>query len=281
MILNQIDSYLQNPITREAKTTIEKWTWFLAFFTLKQMRACLFCGLFFLSVLLAPKPDLWGIPRYDVLLMSSLLIQLWMLWTKLETVDEFKAICLFHLLGFVLEFFKTSPSIQSWSYPEFAYSKIVGVPLFAGFMYASVGSYIIQAWRLFDLKINRHPPYWMAWLAAILIYLNFFLHHYIGDYRWYITCFLLGIYARTSVSFRVLNKHHQMPLLLSFVLIGFFIWIAENFSTIVGLWQYPNQAFSWEQVHIGKWSSWSLLVIMSFTLIASLKHIKSHIRVVQ
>ncbi|MFX6743361.1 DUF817 family protein, partial [Acinetobacter baumannii] len=83
-----------------------------------------------------------------------------------------------------LEVFKTSGAIQSWSYPDFAYTKLFGVPLFSGFMYAAVGSYIIQAWRLFDLRIQHHPPYWMATLIALLIYVNFFTHHYIGDYRW-------------------------------------------------------------------------------------------------
>ncbi|WP_373997122.1 DUF817 family protein [Duganella vulcania] len=27
--------------------------------------------------------------------------------------------------------------------------------------YAAVGSYLIQAWRLFDLRIRHHPQYWM------------------------------------------------------------------------------------------------------------------------
>jgi len=74
-----------------------------------------------------------------------------MLWAKLETLDEFKSICLFHVIGFVLEVFKTSAGIRSWAYPEFAYSKVLGVPLFSGFMYAAVGSYVIQAWRLLDV----------------------------------------------------------------------------------------------------------------------------------
>lgn len=98
-----------------------------------------------------------------------------MLYFKLETWDEVKSITLFHLVGFTLEWFKTSGGIQSWSYPEEAYTKIGGVPLFAGFMYAAVGSYIIQAWRLFDLKIKSHPPYWLGTLCALAIYINFSL----------------------------------------------------------------------------------------------------------
>lgn len=37
-------------------------------------------------------------------------------------------------LAFALEVFKTSAGIKSWSYPDFAYSKVFGVPLFSGFM---------------------------------------------------------------------------------------------------------------------------------------------------
>jgi uncharacterized membrane protein YoaT (DUF817 family) len=202
-----------------------------------------------------------------------------MVWARLETVDELKAICLFHVVGFVLEVFKTSSVINSWAYPDFAYSKLFGVPLFSGFMYAAVGSYIIQAWRLFDLRVRHHPPYWMAALLAITIYSNFFTHHYIGDYRWYIAACALGLYARATVVYKPLDRERTMPLLLSFVLIGFFIWLAENISTFLGVWRYPNQIGAWSTVHVGKWSSWSLLVIMTFTIVANLKHIKARIHV--
>ena len=72
-------------------------------------------------------------------------------------------------------------------------------------------------------------------------------------------------------------------LLLGFLpwllLIGFFIWLAENISTFYGVWRYPNQLGAWSAVHVGKWSSWSLLVIMTFTIVANLKHIKERIHV--
>ena len=66
-----------------------------------------------------------------------------------------------------------------------------------------------------------------------------------------------------------------MPLLLGFVLTGFFIWLAENISTFFGVCRYPNQIGAWAVAHLGKWSSWSLLVIMTFTIVANLKHIKA------
>jgi uncharacterized membrane protein YoaT (DUF817 family) len=249
------------------------------YFVAKEARACLFVALFFLSVFTVPRAGLFGLPRYDALLIIAIGIQAWMLWAKLESWDEVKAITLFHLVGFCLELFKTSAGIKSWSYPDFAYTKLFGVPLFAGFMYASVGSYIIQAWRLFDLRIRHHPPYWMAATIAAAIYLNFFTHHFIGDLRWYLAACALGLYARTTVVFRPYDRERTMPLLLGFVLIGFFLWLAENISTFFGIWRYPDQMGAWTTVHWSKWSSWSLLVIMTFTIVANLKHIKARVHV--
>lgn len=248
-------------------------------FGVKEARACLFVVVFFLAVFTVPQAGLLGIPRYDVLLIIALAIQAWMVLTKLESVDELKAISLFHLIGLGLEIFKTSDSIRSWSYPDAGWFKVCGVPLFSGFMYAGVGSYLIQAWRLFDIRIRHHPPYWMATAVAVLIYANFFTHHFMPDFRWYIAALVMGLYARSVVVFRPLDRDRQMPLLASFVLIGFFVWLAENISTFFRVWQYPNQIGAWAVVHVGKWTSWSLLVIMTFTIVAHLKHIKESIHV--
>ncbi|MGB9989634.1 DUF817 domain-containing protein [Pseudoduganella rhizocola] len=276
-MLARLDNYLIDSAPRQlglARPLVE-----LLWFGIKEARACLFVGLFFLAVFSVPRAGLLGVPRYDLLLIIALAIQVWMVAAKLETWDELKAVCLFHAVGFALEVFKVSGSIQSWSYPDPAYTKVFGVPLFSGFMYAAVGSYIIQAWRLLDLRIRHHPPHWMAALIAVLIYANFFTHHYIGDYRWYLAACALGLYARTTVIFRPLDRDRQMPLLLGFVLTGFFIWLAENISTFWGVWAYPNQLGAWSAVHVSKWSSWSLLVIMTFTIVANLKHIKARIHI--
>lgn len=251
----------------------------LLWFGAKQARACLFAGLFFLAVFGVPRAGVLGIPRYDLLLLIALAIQVWMVRSGLETRDELKAITLFHLIGFGLEVFKTSDAIRSWSYPDFAYTKVFGVPLFSGFMYAAVGSYVIQSWRLFDLRIRHHPPHWMAGLVALAIYANFFLHHYVADMRWYLAALALGLYARTTVLFRPLDRDRAMPLLVAFLLIGFFIWLAENVSTFFGIWRYPDQLGAWTTVHVGKWSSWSLLVLMTITIVANLKHIRERVHV--
>jgi uncharacterized membrane protein YoaT (DUF817 family) len=262
------------PLARLPRALVE-----FLYFGIKEARACLFAGLFFVAIFVVPRAGLFGIPRYDLLLLIALAIQAFMVLAKLETIDELKAITLFHVVGFVLEAFKTSPGVASWSYPDFAYTKVLGVPLFSGFMYAAVGSYVIQAWRLLDVRIRHHPPYWLATLVALAIYVNFFTHHWIGDYRWYIAACALGVYARTTVVFRPLDRDRRMPMLLAFVLVGFFIWLAENFSTFFGVWRYPDQLGAWSTVHVGKWSSWSLLVVMTFTIVAHLKHVKASIHV--
>jgi uncharacterized membrane protein YoaT (DUF817 family) len=279
MLLSALDGQLLDFDSPRNLAGIRRFATEFLYFGIKEARACLFVVCFFAAVFSVPRAGILGLPRYDALLVIAVMIQAGMLWAKLETFDELKAICLFHVIGFALEVFKTSGGIQSWAYPDFAYSKVFGVPLFSGFMYAAVGSYVIQAWRLLDVRIRHHPPYWMAGLNALLIYANFFAHHYVGDYRWYIAACTLGLYARATVVFRPLDRERSMPLLLAFVLIGFFIWLAENISTFFGVWRYPNQVGAWAVVHLGKWSSWSLLVIMTFTIVANLKHIKARIHV--
>ncbi|MEQ6968441.1 MULTISPECIES: DUF817 domain-containing protein [Pectobacterium] len=270
---------LEKGITPSSPKGLTRFLIEFLYFGVKEARACIFVGLFFLAVFSVPKAGWFSIPRYDLLLIFAIVIQGWMIASKLETWDELKAVTLFHLVGFALEVFKTSSGIRSWSYPDFAYTKVLGVPLFAGFMYASVGSYIIQSWRLFDLKIRHHPPYWLATLVALLIYANFFTHHYIGDYRWYIAALAVGLYARTTVIFTPYDRERRMPLSLAFILIGFFIWLAENISTFFSIWSYPEQLGAWSMVHVGKWSSWALLVIMTFTIVIYLKDIKKSIHV--
>lgn len=278
-MLRALDAHFVNLAARPdlsgaRRAAVELW-----YFGIKNARACLFVALFFSAVFTVPRGGLLGVPRYDLLLLIALAIQGGMVWARLESWDELKAITIFHLIGFALELFKTSDAIRSWSYPDFAYTKIGGVPLFSGFMYAAVGSYVIQAWRLFDLRVRHHPPYWMAATIALAIYANFFTHHFIGDYRWYLAACALGLYARTSVTFRSFDRDRTMPLLVSFVLIGFFIWFAENISTFFGIWRYPEQLGAWTMVHVSKWSSWSLLVIMTFTIVAHLKHLKARVHV--
>ncbi len=214
-------------------------------------------------------------PRYDFIFLGAIVIQLILVLTKLETVDEAKVILLFHLVGFCLEVFKTNPAIGSWSYPEFGYFKILNVPLYSGFMYAAVGSYIAQAWKIFRLQLRNMPPYWQAVGLCALIYINFFTHHFIYDVRYMLMAVTVLVFRHTVVEYTPYKKIRSMSLVASFVLIAFFIWIAENMATLLGAWKYQDQLITWTTVSLHKIESWSLLVIISFIIVAYLKHVKA------
>lgn len=243
-------------------------------FGLKEARACLFAGGFFLILVLSKAVHIPGFPRYDFILLMALLLQAMMLIFRLETWDEAKVLILFHAFGFVLEVFKTNPAIGSWSYPEPGYAKLFGVPLYSGFMYAAVASYLCQAWRIFGIELEREPDARLSLVLAILIYLNFFTHHFIPDFRWVLSLAVLVLFWRSRVAFTVTDRRRRMPVVLSFLLIGFFIWVAENIATFGGAWAYPDQRLGWRAVSFGKIHSWTLLVILSFVLVADLKRLK-------
>ncbi len=67
--------------------------------------------------------------------------------------------------------------------------------------------------------------------------------------------------------FRVHKLTLRMPVLLAFVLVAFFIWIAENIGTVTGAWLYPSQIDGWEMVPVTKFVAWFLLMMISVVLV--------------
>ncbi len=246
-------------------------------FGLKQARAAIFAGSFFVLLFLSNHIPLFGLARYDFLFIAAVLIQIILYATKLETKDEVKVIFLFHIIGLVLELYKTSPMIGSWSYPEDAFFKIATVPLYSGFMYAAIGSYISQAWKIFKLELVNYSHYILSVVLCTLIYLNFFTNHYIYDFRIFLILCVFILFWKVKVYFTVTNIRRMLPLNISFLLIAFFVWIAENISTYFGAWKYPDQIHAWRVVSTQKITSWFLMVIISFILVAYLKHFKKDI----
>ncbi|WP_286164806.1 MULTISPECIES: DUF817 domain-containing protein [Clostridia] len=238
----------------------------------EQALSCLFPVVIFASLAVTQIIALPFLPRYDWLLIICLLMQWGMVRLGLETRDELKVITVFHLIGLALEIFKVH--MGSWSYPEEGYLKIFGVPLYSGFMYASVASYLCQAWRRLHIKLIKWPPFMVVVPLATAIYVNFFTHHYWIDVRWWLTALVIVVFWRSWVKYEVGGTIYRMPLVFSFMLIGFFIWVAENIVTLFGAWEYPNQTDAWSLVHLGKVSSWVLLVVVSFLIVATLKQVK-------
>ena len=241
-------------------------------FGIKQAWACLFGGLM-LALLLGtflfyPADAL--LPRYDFLTLSALAIQIALLATRLETWEEARVILVFHLVGTVMEIFKTQAG--SWIYPEDSYLRIMEVPLFSGFMYAAVGSYLARVWRIFEFRFDRFPPLWAQGLLAAAIYVNFFAHHFTVDIRLGLFIASALLYGPCVVWFRPDEHHRPMPLVIGFLLVALFIWFAENIGTYARAWTYPEQDAAWTPVSLAKLGSWYLLMLISFVLVAAVQN---------
>lgn len=238
-------------------------------FVLKQAWASVF-GAAMLAMLVAARlwyPDEALLSRSDALVIGAVVIQLLMLAFRLESGRELWVIVIFHVVGTGMEIFKTE--VGSWEYGGDGLFWIGGVPLYSGFMYAAVGSYLVRVFRLFDLRFDRYPLLWVTVPVAAAIYANFFTHHYLPDARWVLLAMVVISYGPCVMHFRNVSgaPRRRMPLLAAFAGVAFFIWVAENIATAAGAWIYPHQGDSWELVSFSKLVSWLLLMIISVVLV--------------
>ena len=198
-----------------------------------------------------------------------------MLSFRLETVEEAKVILAFHFVGTV------DGSVQdcagSWIYPEDRLLRIGGVPLFSGFMYAAVGSYLARVRRIFELRFEPYPRCCGRSCWRVAVYVNFFAHHWLPDVadravrRRCLRC--SGARGRVSPVWR---EERWMPLLVGWLLVALFIWFAENLGTFARAWAYPSQ-----RSRLDEWSrrpssgAWYLLMYISFVLVAAVRPLAS------
>ncbi len=181
-----------------------------------------------------------ALARYDFMFLAAVAIQAAMLAFKLETWEEAKVILIYHVVGTAMEVFKTD--VGSWIYPEPSIFRIAGVPLFSGFMYAAIGSYIARCWRLFDFRFLRHPPLWSVHRACASRSTS--ISSPITTSATFDICLFAAaalLFARTWIYYRIWRVHRRMPMLLGLVLVSLFIWIAENLGTFTQTWLYPHQ----------------------------------------
>lgn len=216
------------------------------------------------------------IHRYDFIFLAAIGFQIILLLFKLETPQEALIIVVFHFVATLMELFKTSEAIGSWYYPEDYVFGIATVPLFTGFMYSAVGSYIVRVWRLFEFKFENYPRQLFSVILVVLIYINFFSHHFINDLRWVLLVATGILFFKTKIHFKIIKTHRNMPLLLGWLLVAIFIWFAENIATYANIWIYPNQSKGWHMVPIAKLSSWYMLMLLSFVLVALLNRIPEY-----
>ncbi len=156
-----------------------------------------------------------------------------------------------------MELFKTSAG--SWTYPEANLFRLGGVPLFSGFMYAAVGSYLARVTRIFDFHFSHYPPTWATVALAAGIYANFFTHHYGPDLRLLLfaaTALLFGA-ARCTTRLPLPPPHEHAARLLP--RLPLHLVCREHRHRLAHL-IYPNQQAGWSMVSLGKLSSWYLLM---------------------
>lgn len=266
MTQDNITRFIERRLGDWMRARLPHWAAEFTMFVLKQGWACLF-GALMLGGLIGSKAiwqDTWPVARYDALLAYAIGIQAVFLWSGLESWREVRVIALFHLTGTAMELFKVNAG--SWAYPEAALFKLWGVPLFSGFMYAAVGSYMARVIRIFDMRFTPFPPYWMTVVLAATIYLNFFSHHFVPDIRWILIMATILLYARTWIWFNIGGRRYRMPLPVAALLSSFFLWVAENVGTNTGTWVYAGQS-SFDWVSLSKMGSWYLLLYVSFATV--------------
>lgn len=247
----------------------------LVWFGKQQAFACLF-GILLLSGLMLTRD--WNpeeaISRSDILFLYAVSLQIALFAFRLEHKEEVFVILAFHVLATLMEWFKTSPSIGSWHYPDQnVVFRIYQVPMFAGFLYSAVGSYIARAWRLFDFQFSGYPPVWITVILAGLAYVNFFTHHYVWDLRWVLIVASVLLFRNCSLKFRTGKTYRKVPLLVGLTFVALAIYGAENIGTFANAWVYPEQSEGWRPVSFQKLWAWYLLMLLSFVLV-SLVHFR-------
>lgn len=228
-----------------------------------QARCCAFAVALFGGMAVSKLLPSLPAARYDLLLAYGVLLTAAGYLLGWETRREVAVVAACHVLGLAFELVKVR--VGSWSYPEPALTKVAGVPLYGGFMYAAVGSYVCRSWRLLHLSLTGYRARLTA-VTAVGLYVNFLSHHWLPDLRLPLGALLLAATAGTRVHFTVGALRHRMPLALAFTLIGFFLWLAENIATYLGAWTYPSQLHGWEPVPVSKWLSWALLISVTFVI---------------
>ena len=264
---SRVDRIARGLLDRTPPAGPAAWLTELLVFALKQAWACVF-GAALLVVLIGTRlwyPDGVVVARADFITLCAVAIQVVMVVSRLETLRELRVILTFHVVGTVMELFKTD--VGSWAYEGGGVLHLGAVPLYSGFMYAAIGSYLVRVFRLFDLRFTRYPRRWVTAVVAGAIYVNFFSHHYLWDFRILLFAAVLVVWGRSIMHFRIFRWRLRMPVVVAFLLVALFIWFAENIGTWSNAWLYPGQADGWQLVSIGKLGAWFLLMIISVVLV--------------
>ncbi len=234
-----------------------------------QAQSCLFAFSLVGLIALTYFVELPWLLRYDWLFVLCLLIQYLMVRSGLETWRDAMVVAVFHVLGVGLELYKVSQG--SWFYPGESVMSVGPVPLYAGFMYGSIASYMCLAWRKHSLRSSGWPAPAVALPIGVAIYAQFFYNGWPVAVRLLMLVAVLFAFRKSVVHFDCIGERWRMPMPLAFVLIGSMIYVAENISTYFAGWRYAEQAVVWQPVHPVKLVAWALLMTVSLIIVAEYK----------
>ena len=153
-------------------------------------------------------------------------------------------------------------SLGDWSRKRLPF----GAPLFLGFMYASVGSYIARVIRIFDLRFAPYPPFWTTVVLAVAIYVNFFAHPFLPDIRYVLFAATVVMSARTRIWFCISHRDWWMPLPMAAFLASLALWVAKTVGTATGTRIHASQRPD-HLVSPAKIGSWYLLLYVAFVTV--------------
>ncbi|AKH33145.1 hypothetical protein XF24_00822 [candidate division SR1 bacterium Aalborg_AAW-1] len=247
---------------------MKKNLYFLYNLGIELIKSSLFGIFFFLSFAFGKYVTSFGLMLGDFMFISVVFIQIILITTQYESWKECKIILIYHILGFIMEAFKTHPAIGSWHYQYMGFFTLLSVPLYSGFMYSAIGSFLFQAMHRLKLQFEYFPKFIIAIPIVSLIYINFFTHHFIYDIRYFLIFLIVIVTYKTYTYFTIEGIQYRMHTLLNLLLAACCIWVAENMATFLGVWLYPNQEGSWSPVSIHKLLSRFLLFILSAVIVS-------------
>jgi len=234
----------------------------------KFVLSAVFAFVVFLTLGLTKGVQFELITRYDFLFIVFVLFQIVLIVFRFESKRDLYIIMSFHILGLFMEMYKVH--FGAWSYPEAAYTKVLGVPLYSGFMYGSVAGFLLQVWRRLNIRLLNWPQSLIVAIIGLMIYFNFFSMDISKEFRAFLVLVVVFLFSKSRIEFVNTTKKRSISIILAFAGLGIFVWIAENIATFLGAWAYPYQLNKWQMVHLSKINSWFLLGIICFILVAQL-----------
>lgn len=260
--------------TSHHQSSLKIWVRNTLIFLKKQVQAAVFGGILLIALIVTKYLEIPGIHRYDFLFLLALATQAFLILKKYEEPKEILVIAIFHITAMGMEIFKTSPSVGSWQYPNPGFFTIFNVPLFTGFMYSAVGSYVVRAWRINSFQFKNLPKQTTLAVLGVLIYLNFFTNHFVYDIRYVLFGLLIIAFWKTKFSAEITEHRYNIHPLLANALTAGVIWLSEQVGTFAQAWVYPHQVGQWRPVSFHMFTSWYMLLVFSFILIMLIMRIK-------